>query len=42
VQLAKRREAVVTAIAGKEKFGKVQAIGADNVISRDEEVVKCM
>ncbi|MCP3892200.1 MAG: zinc-binding dehydrogenase [Desulfobulbaceae bacterium] len=38
VQLAKRRGAVVTAIAGKEKLEKVQAIGADQVIGRDEDI----
>ena len=39
VQLAKRRGAFVTAIAGKEKLKKVQAIGADQVIARDEDIV---
>jgi len=39
VQLAKRRGAVVTAIAGKAKLEKVQAIGADQVIARDEDIV---
>ncbi len=39
VQLAKRRGAVVTAIAGKAKLEKVQAIGADQVIARDGDVV---
>jgi len=39
VQLAKRRGAVVTAIAGKAKLEKVQAIGADRVVSRDEDIV---
>lgn len=39
VQLAKRRGAVVTAIAGTAKLEKVQAIGADRVISRDEDIV---
>ena len=39
VQLAKRRGAVVTAIAGKAKLEKVRAIGADQVIVRDEDVV---
>ena len=42
VQLAKRRGAVVTAIAGKAKLEKVQAIGADQVIARDEDVVDCL
>lgn len=40
VQLAKRRGAVVTAIAGKAKLEKVQAIGADQVIARDEDIVE--
>jgi NADPH:quinone reductase-like Zn-dependent oxidoreductase len=39
VQLAKRRGAIVTAIAGKEKLEKVRAIGADQVIARDEDIV---
>jgi len=39
VQLAKRRGAFVTAIAGKEKLEKVQAIGADQVIARDKDIV---
>jgi NADPH:quinone reductase-like Zn-dependent oxidoreductase len=42
VQLVKRRGAVVTAIAGKAKLEKVQAIGADQVIARDEDVVDCL
>ena len=42
VQLAKRRGAVVTAIAGKAKLEKVQAIGADRVIDRDENIVDCL
>ncbi len=39
VQLAKRRGAFVTAIAGKAKLEKVQALGADQVIARDEDIV---
>lgn len=39
VQLAKRRRAVVTAIAGSEKIAKVRSIGADNVIARGEGIV---
>lgn len=39
VQLAKRRGATVTAIAGKAKLEKVKAIGADQVIARDEDIV---
>ncbi len=42
VQLAKRRGAVVTAIAGKAKLERVQAIGADQVIARDEDIVDCL
>lgn len=39
VQLAKRRGAFVTAIAGETKLEKVQAIGADRVIARDKDIV---
>ncbi len=39
VQLAKRRGAFVTAIAGKAKLDKVKAIGADKVIERDADIV---
>jgi NADPH:quinone reductase-like Zn-dependent oxidoreductase len=39
VQLAKRRGADVTAIAGKAKLEQVRAIGADRVIARDENIV---
>ena len=39
VQLVKRRGGVVTAIAGKEKLEKVQAVGADQVIARDDDAV---
>lgn len=39
VQLAKRRSARVTAIAGRLKFEQVQAIGADRVIARDDDPV---
>ena len=42
VQLAKRRGAVVTAIAGKAKLEKVKAIGADQVIASDENIVDCL
>ena len=42
VQLAKRRGAVVTAIAGKDKLARVQSIGADRVIARDDDVVACL
>jgi NADPH:quinone reductase-like Zn-dependent oxidoreductase len=39
VQLAKRRGATVTAIAGRGKIAQVRAIGADQVIARDEDIV---
>jgi NADPH:quinone reductase-like Zn-dependent oxidoreductase len=39
VQLAKRRSARVTAIAGNAKADRVRAIGADHVIDRDDDVV---
>jgi NADPH:quinone reductase-like Zn-dependent oxidoreductase len=42
VQLAKRRQATVTAIAGKEKMAQVRAIGADRVIARGEDVVAAL
>ena len=42
VQLAKRRGATVTAIAGKEKLAQVQSIGADRVIARDDDIVACL
>lgn len=38
VQLAKRRGATVTAIASKEKMAEVSALGADQVIERNEDV----
>ncbi len=39
VQLAKRRGAVVTAIAGREKMAQVRSIGADHVIARGDDVL---
>lgn len=39
VQLAKRRGATVTAIAGKDKIGQVQSIGADRIIIRGDDIV---
>jgi len=39
VQLAKRRGAVVTAIAGREKLEQVRSIGADRVIERGSDIV---
>jgi NADPH:quinone reductase-like Zn-dependent oxidoreductase len=38
VQLAKRRGAIVTAIAAKAKMEQVLALGADRVIDRDKDV----
>lgn len=42
VQLAKRRGARVTAIAGKEKMEAVRQIGADSVIPRGVDVVEIL
>ena len=42
VQLAKRRGATVTAIAGKEKLPQVRSIGADRVIARDDDIVSAL
>jgi NADPH:quinone reductase-like Zn-dependent oxidoreductase len=42
VQLAKRREAIVTAIAGKEKMALVRSIGADRVIARGDDIVAAL
>ena len=42
VQLAKRRGAMVAAIAGKEKLAQVRSIGADRVIARDDDIVACL
>jgi NADPH:quinone reductase-like Zn-dependent oxidoreductase len=42
VQLAKRRGATVTAIAGREKIEQVRTIGADQVIARDEDIVSAL
>ena len=39
LQLAKRRGARVTAIAGQAKIQAVQAMGADHVIARDHDIV---
>jgi NADPH:quinone reductase-like Zn-dependent oxidoreductase len=39
VQLAKRRGAVVTAIAGKAKMEQVKSLGADRVVSREDDLV---
>ena len=42
VQLAKRRGAIVTAIAGRAKLEKVKAIGADRVIARNDDILNCL
>jgi NADPH:quinone reductase-like Zn-dependent oxidoreductase len=42
VQLAKRREAIVTAIAGKEKMAQVRSIGADRVVARGDDIVTAL
>ncbi|MEO6353173.1 MAG: zinc-binding dehydrogenase [Burkholderiaceae bacterium] len=42
MQLAKRRGATVTAIAGKLKMEQVRSIGADRVIDRDDDIVRSM
>ncbi len=42
VQLAKRRGAIVTAIAGKAKHDQVRSIGADRMIDRDADVVAAL
>jgi NADPH:quinone reductase-like Zn-dependent oxidoreductase len=39
VQLAKRRGAIVTAIAGREKMDQVRSVGADQVIARGDDIV---
>ncbi|MDK1373640.1 MULTISPECIES: alcohol dehydrogenase family protein [unclassified Sinorhizobium] len=40
VQLAKRRGAIVTAIAGGEKAAHVRSLGADRVIDRHESLIE--
>ena len=42
VQLAKRREAIVTAVAGEEKVAQVRSIGADRVIVRGDDIVAAL
>jgi NADPH:quinone reductase-like Zn-dependent oxidoreductase len=42
MQLAKRRQAVVTAIAGREKMASVRSIGADRVIARGDDIVAAL
>lgn len=42
VQLAKRRGAAVTAIAGRSKIDQVELLGADRVIARGDDIVSCL
>jgi NADPH:quinone reductase-like Zn-dependent oxidoreductase len=42
LQLAKRRGAIVTAIAGKEKMAQVGSIGAERVIARGDDIVAAL
>ena len=42
IQLAKRRGAIVIAIASEEKINEVKRIGADNIIKRDESISKAL
>jgi NADPH:quinone reductase-like Zn-dependent oxidoreductase len=42
VQLAKRRGAIVIAIAGREKIEQVRTIGADRVIARGDDIISCL
>ncbi len=42
VQLAKRRGAKVTAVSGATKIEQVQAIGADQVINRGDDIVAAL
>ncbi len=39
VQLARRRDAAVTAVAGRTKMDQMPAIGADRVVERDGDIV---
>jgi NADPH:quinone reductase-like Zn-dependent oxidoreductase len=42
VQLAKRRGAVVTAIAAEDKAAQVRSIGADRVVARGDDIVEAL
>ena len=42
VQLAKRRGAVITAVAGKAKIERVRLIGADRVVPRGEDILETL
>lgn len=42
VQLARRRGAIVTAIAARAKAEQVRALGADRVLDRDEDLVAAL
>jgi NADPH:quinone reductase-like Zn-dependent oxidoreductase len=42
VQLAKRRGAIVTAIAGESKMDQVRSIGADRLIARGDDIVAAL
>ena len=42
VQLARRRGAVVTAVARRAKWKQVRALGADRVIDRDDDIVAAL
>lgn len=42
VQLAKRRGATVTAVAGKAKFDAIAALGADRLLERHDDVVEAL
>jgi len=42
LQLAKRRGARVTAIAGRAKMAAVKALGADRVLGRDDDIARCL